>query len=191
MLKFTSNECECFSFRLHYITFNSEIVLFFHCVSSICLVIWKHTVTPAFIEVAFFFFHLVEGADWSELLTGNMMILAGFKSLQAEFLQHTKACKLTNVAANVKCNQFAVWWVKTCRKSVVAVHCTCPEEAVGHQRMRRSYHCSGCMMPSLSRQTAPPLVFFECSATETLSGSRGLDHFLSSSFIKSTKTIPH
>lgn len=43
-------------------TFNSEIVLFFHCVSSICLVIWKHTVTPAFIEVAFFS-PLVDGAD--------------------------------------------------------------------------------------------------------------------------------
>lgn len=99
-------------------------------------------------------FALAGGAGRSELFTGNMMILAGFKSLQAEFLQHTKAWKRSNVAANVKCNQSAVWWVKTCRESVVADRCTCPRDAVGHQCMRRSYHCSGCMMPSLSRQTA-------------------------------------
>lgn len=67
-------------------------------------------------------FALAGGAGRSELLTGNMMILAGFKSLQAEFLQHTKAWKRSNVAANVKCNQSAVWWVKTCRESVVADH---------------------------------------------------------------------
>lgn len=138
-------------------------------------------------------FALAGGAGRSELLTGNTMILAGFKSLQAEFLQHTKAWKRSNVAANVKCNQSAGRWVETCRESVVADRCTCPRDAVGHQRMRRSYHCSGCMMPSLSRQTAPAFFFFffKCSAIETLSGSQGLDHFLSHSFLKWIQTFPH
>lgn len=129
-------------------------------------------------QPCFHFFPLVEGADWSELLAGNMMILAGFKSLQAEFLQHTKAWKLTNVAANVKCNQFAVWWVKTCRKSIVDCHCTCPEDAVGHQRMRRSYHCFRLHDAFTVPSNCTPICFFERSATETLSGSRVLDHFL-------------
>lgn len=145
------------SFRLHEDLFiNCEVELWF--ILFDVFVWWYGKARLHLLSSKLHISALAEGAGRSELSTGNMMILAGFKSLQAEFLQHTKAWRRSNVAANVKCNQSAVWWVKTCRESIVADRCTCPWDAVGHQRMRRSYHCSGCMMPSLSRQTAPAIL---------------------------------